>query len=472
MNRRIFLKQMGYGAAGLMVFSCGGGGNKGGSATVSTSLAPAAVNSDFFVPQLLDTRDRVTDIQIQQGSHEFLSQVQTQTWGFNQGFLGPTLLMEKGKTSNLNYINQLAEPVSVHQHGLHVDGANDGGAQSVIAPGASRLQELAINQPAGTYWYHPHTHKKTGSQVIKGLAGLIIIQDPEEIQRLPQLPRLYGVNDIPVIIQDRSFDANGQIIYQPGSYGKRGYLGDKLMVNGQLNASHTVPSGWIRLRLMNGSNARFYERGDSLKFSDGRQFHVIATDAGLINQPVTVNTLPIGPGERYEVMLKLSANEVVTLQTGDNRLLTLTASNSSFDNSTTALPSMLANIAVASAPAGARVRKFVMGSDMSINGKQMNMQRIDERVPLGATEIWEVSGKGAKHTFHVHGCSFQILDRGDASVPAWERGWKDTAIISGKRPLRLLVSFNHAAPDNYPYMYHCHMLEHEDMGMMGQFTVL
>ncbi|TWX71680.1 hypothetical protein ESZ36_00120 [Colwellia demingiae] len=477
-SRRNFVKNVSLGSLSLIVLGCGGK-NKGKTSIGANPPIPKnlTTNNKLFVPPLIDTRNTTTDIWIRNSEANILDSTLTNTYSYNTavdslGLLGPTLLMERNMTSSLNFINELGVETTAHQHGLHVSGMNDGGPQSRILPGKSRTNVLEIDQPAGTHWYHPHPHGNTGEQVIKGLAGLIIIQDPEEINSLPNLPRSYGVNDFPIIIQDKSFNTDGSIQYDAQkSYGKRGYLGDSILVNGQIQPDVSVPLGWIRLRILNGSNARFYERGDSLSFSNQQQFYVIASDGGLLSEPVSTTSLPIGPGERYEIMLNMNQNQQLDLMVGNRNILSLVADLNTYDNSQALLPTVLANVPKALNQKNNVTRTFKLSENMTINGKKMNMQVIDEQVPLGITEVWRIFGKGARHTFHVHGCSFLVINRDNSEVPLWEKGWKDTIIISGKRPVEILVKINKTADRTAPFMYHCHMLEHEDMGMMGQFTV-
>ena len=482
-SRRYFLKALSLGTATVALASCGGGKNKGGSSisgenTISpTGNAPVNAAKELIIPNLVDTRNTTTDLWIKKQQFDFGLGTMTPTFAYNTadtnlGLLGPTLLMEKGATSTINYINNMDEVTTAHQHGLHVDGPNDGGPQSSIKPGESRVNVLEIDQQAGFHWYHPHPHGRTAPQVISGLAGLIIIQDPAEMARLPNLPREYGVNDIPLVIQDKTFNSNGTIAYDANKmYGKRGYLGDNILVNGKTSATVTTPSGWVRLRVLNGSNARFYERDDSLSLTNNKQFYVIASDGGLLEKPVATTSLPLGPGERYEIMVQLSADESIDLFAGPRSIMTIAAKNTAFDNSASMLPAILAQAPTLATANVVRKRSFELKENMTINNKQMNMMVIDEAINLGDIEQWRIFGKGAKHTFHVHGCSFKVISRAGGAPEPWETGWKDTVIVSGKREVEFLVQFNKRADKTAPYMYHCHMLEHEDRGMMGQFTV-
>lgn len=477
-SRRNFVKNISLGTVSLIVLGCGGK-SKGKTSIGANQAIPntPTTRDKLFVPPLIDTRNTTTDLWVRVSEASILDAKKTSTYSYNTatdtlGLLGPTLLMERNMTSSLNFINELDVETTAHQHGLHVSGNNDGGPQSKILPGKSRTNILEIDQPAGTHWYHPHPHGKTGEQVIKGLAGLIIIQDPKEINSLPNLPRNYGINDFPIIIQDKTFNDDGSIQYNTQkSYGKRGYLGDNILVNGQIQPIVSTPSGWIRFRILNGSNARFYERGDSISFSNQQPFYVIASDGGLLSTPVSITSLPIGPGERYEIMVNINQNQQFDLMAGDRSILSLIADLSTYDNSQSILPTVLANVPQALNQKNNVTRTFELSEKMTINSKKMDMAVIDEAVTIDTTEVWYIHGKGARHTFHVHGCSFLIVDRNGANVPDWEKGWKDTVIISGKRPVKVLVKFNKIADRNSPYMYHCHMLEHEDMGMMGQFIV-
>ena len=169
----------------------------------------------------------------------------------------------------------------------------DGGPQSKIEPGTTWRGTLSIDQPAATLWYHPHPHHDTARQTYLGLAGLIIVDDRDHLG----LPHDYGVDDLPVITQDRSFESDGSLNYEADEletiYGVRG---DTVLVNGAIVPIAKVPAGWVRLRLLNGANAQNFD----LRFRDRRIFHVIASDGGLLPRPVPISRLRISPAERFE----------------------------------------------------------------------------------------------------------------------------------------------------------------------------
>ena len=253
------------------------------------------------IPPLADGRPgRPVELQIRNGTWSFQPGVSTPTMGFSQDYLGPTIRTRQFSELNLHYRNSLTESVAVHGHGLHVPGEVDGGPQRAIEPDAVWQPSLSIVQPAATCWYHSHTHGKTGEQTYRGLAGMIIIDD-ERADSLP-LPRQYGIDDLPVIIQDRTFDAQGRLVYSLEDAGEDGWLGDTVIINGAVSPVAKVPAGKVRLRLLNGANARFYVIG----FADNRTFYKIASDGGLLEAPVPMKTLEMAPGERCEIVVDMA----------------------------------------------------------------------------------------------------------------------------------------------------------------------
>ena len=430
----------------------------------------------------------------------------TPTLGIGQDYLGPTIRTRQYSELNLHYQNTLTESVAIHGHGLHVPGEVDGGPQLAIKPDADWQPSLSIVQPAATCWYHSHTHGKTGEQVYHGLAGLIIIDD-EQTDSLP-LPHQYGVDDLPIIIQDRTFDAQGRFVYSLYDAGEDGWLGDTVVINGAIAPVAKVPAGKVRLRLLNGANARFYIVG----FADNRTFYKIASDGGLLEAPVPLTTMEMSPGERCEIVVDMTDGNPAGLLTlfedefDDDeeslvgRLLGL------FDRSerdlpppsltlvvdrtlpahTAPLPEHLATIVRPQPKEIVRSRDFMLtmedgggiengeshgAMNMAINGASMDMNVINERVQRGIWERWRIRSNQGEHPFHVHGCSFLIEQMEGTTAPPDQRGWKDTVVLDDDDWSEIVVRFDHPATDRYPYMYHCHILEHEDRGMMGQFTV-
>lgn len=262
------------------------------------------------IPELLspDARSRI-QLVVQAGKTTF-GQHDATTWGYNGNLLGPALQLRKGKAVTVDIHNTLAEETTLHWHGLEVPGEVDGGPQGIIRPGGKRSVTFTPEQRAATCWFHPHQHGKTGHQVAMGLAGLVLIEDDES--RLLRLPKQWGIDDVPVIVQDKKFNADGQIDYQLDVMSAAvGWFGDTLLTNGAIYPQHAAPKGWLRLRLLNGCNAR------SLNFatSDKRPLYVVASDGGLLPEPVKVSELPMLMGERFEVLVDISDGKAFDLVT-------------------------------------------------------------------------------------------------------------------------------------------------------------
>ncbi|MGE3645033.1 MAG: multicopper oxidase domain-containing protein [Beijerinckiaceae bacterium] len=458
------------------------------------------------VPPLIDTTKTGGRFAItaKQARHSFLPGKPTSTFGYSASYLGPTLRVRRGDKVAVDFTNQLGRLTTVHWHGLKVPGNVDGGPHNKVLSGRSWKPVLEIDQPATTAWYHPHPHGETAYQVYGGLAGMIIIDD-DVSSKLP-LPSNYGIDDLPLVIQDRSFASDGGLLYgQSPMTTMMGSYGDTVIVNGAIRPRAVVPAGLVRLRILDGANARVFRLG----FSDGRKFHVIASDGGLLAAPVELNELTIAPGERYEIVVDFSngrAADLVSLdadtgfrgpgmmgmmmggtrQQGAGPILHFAPDKSR--PGTGRLPDRLANVPDFQIPGAVR-RRFLSldmmmgmggmmggsmmgqrggGAALGINGRAFDMERIDFRTAIGKPELWNIRANMMGHPFHVHGTLFRILRLNGRRPPAQQAGWKDTVYVTGEA--EILATFDKAASEQAPYMFHCHILEHEDGGMMGQFT--
>ena len=445
-----------------------------------------------LLPPRVDGNEKVFDLRIARGQTALLPGRLADTAGFNGTFLGPTVRARRGDKIRINVTNELSDTTTVHWHGMHLPAAMDGGPHQIILPGATWSPYWIVTNEAATLWYHPHVAGHTGPQIYAGLAGLFIIDDANS-DGLP-LPKTYGLDDIPLIVQDRNFDTAGQLTYG-GTLMREtfGQLGDTILVNGTYAPYIEVPRNLVRFRLVNASNARRYNFG----FSDGRSFHQIATDGGFLDRPVERTHLVLAPGERAEIVVDLSASErPVTLVSdavpgtarmfhllrslrlgqGDEyqkfKILELRPRPSAAPKDT--LPRQLNAIARLDEKAAARTRVFHLTDRMSINEKAMDHRRVDEIVRKGDMEIWEIRDEEALfyHPFHIHGVQFQVLDRDARPAADYERGWKDTVLVNPFETVRVIARFVDYSDPHRPYMFHCHILEHEDMGMMGQFVVV
>ncbi|GLW06757.1 multicopper oxidase [Microtetraspora sp. NBRC 13810] len=424
---------------------------------------------------------RVFDLRAAAGSRRWLPGRPTATWGFDGGHLGPTLRAARGETVLVNVRNDLAETTTVHWHGMHLPAVMDGGPHQPIAAGGTWHPTWRIDQPAATLWYHPHPHGRTGRHVYLGMAGMFILDDPQAAP--PGLPARYGVDDIPVIVQDKNFDGDNQLSESTPLVGGIGILGGTLMVNGTLAPYLDVVAQRTRLRLLNASTSRTYRFG----LADGRPFEIVGSDGGLLPAPHTTDRVQLSAGERAEIVVTLRPGERVVLRSfppdlgtdfwtsrvtgGDDTMDVLELRAAARLEPSPALPGALAEPPALGAADGEPDRRFELAG-FEINGRGMDMDRIDFGVVTGRTEVWEISNVDMlPHNFHVHGAQFQVLSVGGAAPPPELRGWKDTVYTPGDAPIRIAVRFGgHTDPDT-PYMFHCHLLYHEDLGMMGQFVV-
>jgi FtsP/CotA-like multicopper oxidase with cupredoxin domain len=423
---------------------------------------------------------RVFDLTAQAGEREFLSGQTTSTWGINGDYLGPTLRAHRGDQILINVHNGLDEVTTMHWHGMHLPAEADGGPQQMIDPGETWSPSWQVDQPAATLWYHPHPHGETEAHVYRGLAGMFILDDDLEADL--DLPREYGVDDIPVIVQDKTFGGDGQLI--DGHRQNPGMFGDTLVVNGTVGPYLDVGHERVRLRLLNGSTARTYSFG----FSDDRPFALIGTDGGLLPEPHNTDRVGLSPGERAEIVMTMQPGENVVLQSHrpalgvDGTTNRQAGGEDSFDvlelragatlESSPPVPDRLVDIPRLD-PADAAVTRHFELRSRRINGQEMDINRIDEVVTVDTIEIWQVeNGHGQIHSFHVHDVQFQVLDIDGAPPPPELSGWKDTIPLPPRTPIRLITQFTDYADASAPYMFHCHLLRHEDDGMMGQFVVV
>ncbi len=438
---------------------------------------------------------QVYDLTMQNGVTEFFEGYQTPTSGINGSYLGPTLKVRNGAAVRFNVTNNLGEPSTLHWHGLHLPARMDGGPHQVVRPGKTWASEFTVKQKAASLWYHPHLEGKTGEHVWRGMAGMVIVEDTES-DALP-LPNNYGINDVPLVLQDRTFTPDKRMDYELSMRSRMmGMVGNIPVVNGTYAPFFEATTTKVRLRILNGSNASTY----NLALDSGANFVQVATDGGFLEAPVEVNLLQLAPAERAEIIVDLVAGENVTLLNvaigtsssggmgggGSNNapafpFLEIRPATSLTQSA--ALPARLTEMEWLNPEDAVKTRVFNLemqmgmgsggGNPVSINGKVMDMARIDEVVNLGDTEIWELRNVSMMpHPFHMHDVQFQILDRNGRAPAATEHGRKDVVMVNTGETVRIIMRFEDYADANAPFMYHCHILEHEDAGMMGQFVVV
>jgi blue copper oxidase len=500
MKRRQFIRNSTIGFSGLLL-----------PAFAYSQSAQIELNP-LKIPELLEGTAsegvRVYDLEVRHGVSRFLPGISTSTLGINGDYLGPTLKLREGDQVSIRVNNTLSEETTLHWHGLHVPARADGGPHQIIAPGTTWQANFDVAQQAGTFWYHSHLMAKTGEQVYRGLAGVLLIDDAHSSNL--KIPSNYGVDDIPLIVQDRMFDQDGSLAYGGNMMDTMlGMFGNTILVNGTYNPFFVPTTKKVRLRLLNASNARTY----TFAFSDGRVMQQLACDGGFLAGPVEMHKLELAPAERCEVVVDFSDGQPVDLislpMAADSpfmprgmmrnmhpinqesfRILSFHP-QSNLEN-TPQLPATLATV-YGFDPANAdRLRRFTLSMPMgmgmmgrrngrggmgmdagfAINGAAMVADVINERIPVGSTEIWEiVNDSMMMHPFHIHHGQFRVISYDGQNTPHHELGNKDTVKVGPGQTVRVLMDFNDFVDPEVPYMYHCHILEHEDAGMMGQFVV-
>jgi blue copper oxidase len=382
---------------------------------------------------------------------------------YNGRFPGPTWVARRGDRVTTRLHNGLAEPTITHWHGLIVDPANDGGPRAAIGTGQAYDYDFSIVQRAGLSFYHAHPDVLTGKQVCRGLAGAFVIRDDEEdVLGLPAAPY-----ELPLVIRDASFDAAGNLAYNPTS---SGFKGKFPLVNGTLNPKLSVDRGVYRFRVLNGSNARVFR----LALSNGAAFKVIGNDGGLLEHPASLTEVVLSMGERLDLLVDfgaLTAGQTLALRCLDARWNLLQFVGTGSWGVAYTPPANLSYVAPLSGPSQP-TRTFTFDGMSRINGQMYEMNRLDFSVPFGVTERWRFkTGGNAPHPVHVHGASFQVVSRsgGRGKLFPWEAGWKDTVLLGDKETVDVLIRF-----ENYRgwYLIHCHQLEHESAGMMSNFEVV
>ncbi|MES2780155.1 MAG: multicopper oxidase domain-containing protein [Bacteroidota bacterium] len=473
---------------------------------LSLLVLPMAISAYAQTPLLIpDTIVGPTyDLTMHIDSVAFFPGKKSNTYAYNTySYLGPTLIFNKGSNVTINVNNLIDDTTTVHWHGIHLPAKWDGGPHTPIMPGANWHPTFKVMDHAATYWYHPHMHMKTAVQAIKGAAGLIIVRDSIEAS-LP-LPRMYGIDDFPVIVQCQQYDTVNQAM-------PLGMQDSTILVNGaRANHGQSVyldcPAQVIRMRLLNASGERVFNFG----LSGNKHFKIIASDGGLLNAPVDVTRIRLAPGERAEIVIDLNgmngqniflmsyASELAMgIQGGptmpmpsgppmdsplngiDFNIMQLRVgpqTSSPITTIPTTLTSQQAyNPALANTTRTIRFTAdsaMVMDGPFYFNGNSFDMMRIDFFIPVNAVEKWKlVNETMVAHPFHIHDVQFNLIDRNGSVPPIEERGRKDVVLIPTGDSVIFVTQFEDFTDTIIPYMFHCHILMHEDAGMMGQFMVV
>jgi bilirubin oxidase len=404
---------------------------------------------------------------------------ETAGYAYNGRVPGPTLEFYEGDKVIVHFRNRLSESTTIHWHGLHIPNASDGSPFYPVAPGKDFDYVFTLERgTAGTYWYHPHPDHVTGKQIAKGLFGTVIVRAHDD-----PLPK--GIKEQLIVLSDNRFNGDGSVDIQDPSTPQgnfdlsNGREGDVLFVNGQVMPTISIRSGEVqRWRILNATAARVYRLA-----IPGQSFLHVANDGGLFERPVEVKEILLANSERVELLVRGTGapGTATVLQTlpydryvpqtkpkdwnVTRDLLTLKYASAP-PARPVAIPAVLRPVPALDTALATRTRIFVMQQGF-INGKPHDMNRIDEHAKLGDVEIWQVENLvGMDHPFHLHGFQFQVIDRD--GVPEPFRSWKDTVNVPKHSIVRFIVRLSDFAGK---WMYHCHILDHEDHGMMGVLEV-
>jgi FtsP/CotA-like multicopper oxidase with cupredoxin domain len=450
------------------------GHDHGFTAPAAPPPTPAALTNLSSVPNTVEVALTAapTRLSLQPGTT-------TNVYAYNGQVPGPTLEAREGDRVIVHFQNNLPEPTTIHWHGIHLPAAMDGNPLQPILPGGSCVYAFTLHPgTAGTYWYHPHPHYRTGYQVARGLYGALIVRAAAD-------PLPASLPERLLILWDNRFRPDGSLdLPDPHSLAGHadevnGREGDLLFVNGQLQPTFTLRSGEVqRWRVINASAARIYRLA-----LQGSTFLHVGSDGGLFEHPVERREILLAPSERVELLVRGTASpgsrsllqtlpydryvpqtrppdwnqprDLLTLQYTDEPPL-----------APVALPPTLRPVPSLD-PAQATATRLMVLTQGFINQRAFDHHRVDVSARLGATEIWEIENLvGMDHPFHLHGFQFQMLDRN--GIPEPQRAWKDTVNVPGHETARFIVRY-----DDYPgqWMFHCHILDHEDHGMMGILEV-
>ena len=431
------------------------------------------------IPPLIESRrGQPLFLTLQRSHWSFTQGTRAPVWGINGRYLGPTIRVWNGDDVKLIYSNRTSENVAMTISGLQVPGPLIGGAARMMSPNADWAPVLPIRQSAATLWYHANTPNRTAQQVYNGLAGMWLVED--EVSKSLPIPNHYGVDDFPVIIQDKRLDNFGTPEYsEPGS---GGFVGDTLLVNGAQSPYVEVSRGWVRLRLLNASNSRRYQ----LQMSDGRALHVISGDQGFLPAPVSVKQLALAPGERREILVDMTNGDEVSVTCGEAASI-VDRIRGFFEPSSilvstlvlTLRPTGLLPLVTDSLPmrllpqeimsgSPVRSRDISLGDDPGINGALWDVNRIDITAQQGTWERWTVRAD-MPQSFHIEGVSFLIRNVNGAMPFPEDRGWKDTVWVDGQ--VELLVYYGQPSWPHFPFLFHSQTLEMMDRGSVGQMLV-
>jgi spore coat protein A len=420
----------------------------------------------------------------------------TIVWGFDGLFPGPTIKATKGQPVQIRHVSRLPDThnddgsemammyPAVHLHGAHTAPVDDGHPLEALPPGTFRDYHYPNQQRAATLLYHDHSHGQTGLHVYHGLAGAYLIDDPAEHSLgLPQ-----GDYDIPLMIQDRIFNADGSFYYSlDNNTRETGVLGDTILVNGVVEPYFKVERRKYRFRLINASNARSYY----IQLSSGAPLVQIGSDGGLLPKPMPKTLVELAPFQRADVIIDFSAyalGDKIILKNCEScvgcpdcsgpltSIMRFDVDLPGEDDSV--VPNCLSAWEDLPVDASTVTRQFLLNRQTTANGTiwTINGQTFDPNNPPmvqvkhGDVERWQFTNlTGHRHPVHIHLVQFQVLEINGVPQDPSVHGWKDTLVAPPNGQITVAARFKGYLGK---YLFHCHNLEHEDLGMMANYEII
>ena len=372
---------------------------------------------------------------------------------YNGTFPGPTLIAKPGDTINVLLKNSTNMMTNLHTHGPHVPPTgNSDNPFIMVHPGESFKYTFKIrkDQEPGTFWYHPHHHEFVAKQLSAGLAGTIIIEGESD-------KKLSNTNDRVLVFADPRIGSTESVMNTSMMDHMHGRIGDYLLINGQLKPTISAKKGVIeRWRLVNASPSLF------LNLSvDNAHLIVIGTDGGRV-KPYSVSALRITPGQRYEILVSPKSSGTLNIRNDGSVIATLNTDGQKAIAPAFAAISPLKATVTKSLKIAEGGGGMMSGMSFTFNGETFDPNKVNMKAKLGTVEEWVITNSShMAHPFHIHAWAFQVIDRGDG-MP--DPGWKDTVEIPVGAKVRIRINF---ADFGGKTVYHCHILDHEDTGMMG-----
>lgn len=459
---------------------------KGSALAGALSTLPASALAKerpaLKIPPLMDIgRGKPVRLDLRPAQTQFDKGKLVDVWGVNGQYLAPTVRVKSGDFVKLIYLNNLPQKISINIQGLQAPTEMIGSVHRNLEPKSSWSPIVSINQKACSCWYHADTMLNSAFQLYRGLAGFWLIED--EQSKKANLPNKYGVNDIPLILQDQLLNKEGVQVLDKNT---PQFVGKRLFVNGQESPYFNVPRGWVRLRLLNASLSRAYD----LRLDTDKPLYLIATGLGMLAEPLEMESIHLAPNERAEVLVDLSEGKTTSLISGQKRDIFYKIGQIFSNND-----ELIDNVILELRPEGmaavvntkpslpefsldefnlkiSQERRFAIRPfDNLINQNRFDPKRIDFTATKGSIERWYLNSDQAVG-FTLQGAKFIIETQNRQAFPIKQLAWRDTIWLEANQETTILVRFDNTASEQLPFTFGVSDFMLRDRGTMGQFSVI